>query len=95
MNEIELNDTLRRQRQAQEIISNPLWDETCEALMKKAFATWASSKPHEADARDGQYQLVRALQEFRDCFKGIINSGKKALTDIEQQKELEEGEHAP
>lgn len=77
---------LRKQRsrgeQAKRLLENPLIKEAFEAIEQAITDGWKNSAADDDRARQNAYLLARLLENFKQQFRTVINTGKVAEKDL-------------
>lgn len=80
----EQNDAeIARSRQAQALISDPLFAETFKNLKQEIIDKWAACPARDTEGREWLWQHYQVALKFEETLTSALNTGKLALKERE------------
>ena len=87
--ELNAKRDIQRARQADELLSNPLYQEAIVAMESALFEQFKDTKFKEDAERHELWQRMQLMKQFQAKFEHVVKQGKKAretLTLLERAK---------
>ena len=79
-----LRQAAERGRQAEALLSNPLFVEAFDTVERSLHETWAETKGDQAMIREDAWRSLRLLAHIRTAIGKHVRTGKLAKDEIEQ-----------
>lgn len=86
-------EAIRRGREAQRVMDEPLLKEAFEKVAADITGLWATTAPGDAAAREQLYMKLRALQDVREHLRAVAAGGKVALHMAERKLKMFQPTH--
>lgn len=79
---------IKRGKQAEELLDNPLLGEILEGLRQHYIDEWLASEPSDVQARERLYLSSRLVDEFRQTLRVAVENGKitKAILQRKEKR---------
>ena len=83
-------EELRRARQAEQVLQNPLVSDAIKAMESELYEAWLTTPARDEAGRDWIWRQAVVTRKFKDIFKGMMEGGKIADFRIKEKESLKE-----
>jgi hypothetical protein len=84
-----LDNEISRAQQASDVIDNPLYQEAFTLMRERLMQQWADSPARDTEGREKLWQMTKLLDGVEGHLKQIMETGKIARVQIEQESLLQ------
>ncbi len=75
-----------RAREAEQLMANPLLQETLEIMRGSVSRTWERSDPADVEGRERLYYMARGVRMFEASLRSVMETGKLVLKEREAEE---------
>jgi hypothetical protein len=85
-----LESEIERAHRAGLLLDNEIFKESLDLIQKNIIAEWQNSKSHDKEGREDCYRQLKSLNEIKRHIESVLNTGKMAQKQKEEQSKLEQ-----
>lgn len=83
-------EALRRAKQAEQVLQNPITKETLAFMEREIFEQWLKCPVRDVEGREALWRQAVSTRKFGELLAGTMESGKLAADEIGRKKSAAE-----